>query len=135
MSNFKALCQQLETKIQNAYTEGVTLEDAEKLAGEFLYVMLKVSEELKNASLDARMKKTGVKAVRAAIYLDVVQKNEKKPTEAAIAAMVDTNEVVQNEQVGFDTAEVNAEELERYYQIFREAHVWARGIAKGNYGN
>jgi len=133
MSNFKALCQQLETKIQNAYTEGVTLEDAEKLAGEFLYVMLKVSEELKNASLDARMKKTGVKAVRAAIYLDVVQKADKRPTEAQTAAIIDSNEIVQKEQEVYDLAEVTADELERYYQIFREAHIHFRGISRGKF--
>lgn len=133
MSDFKSLCDQLTQRIQSAYSEGVTLEDAEKLASEFLFAMIKVSAELKNADLDTRMKKTGVKAVRAAIYLDTVQKNEKKPTEAQIAALVDTNELVQTEQVSFDTAEVARDDLERYYNIFKEAHVHFRGVSKGRF--
>lgn len=130
---FKELCESLETKIQKSYEDGVTLEEAEKLAGEFLYAQLQVSSELKKADLDARLRKNGTKAIRAAIYLDIVQKSDKKPTEAQIAAMVDTDKIVQEEQQAFDTAEVNRDELERFYNIFQNAHVHFRGIAKGRF--
>jgi hypothetical protein len=130
---FQELCESLEQKIQDSYMGGVTLEDAEKLAGEFLYAQIKVSEELKKASLDARMRKSGIKAVRAGVYLKTVKENDKKPTEAMISALVDTNPVVQEEQDLYDAAEVNQEELERYYNIFQNAHIHFRTVARGRF--
>ncbi len=123
----------LEEKIQAAYEAGTTPSEAETLAGEFLRAQMLISGALKNADLDARMRKTGVKAIRAAIYLDVVSKNEKKPTEAGIAAMIDTNELVAGEQKDFDMAEVERDSLTRYYNIAREAHIYFRGIGKGKF--
>jgi hypothetical protein len=134
MSTFRELCRSLEDKIVNSYTTGVSLDEAEKLAAEFLYAQLAVSAELTKSGLDSRMKKSGLKAVRAAIYMDASTKGEKKPTEAALAALVDMNELVQGEQRGFDEAEIEADELERFYNIFREAHIFYRGIAKGSLG-
>lgn len=131
--SFKELCKKLEDKIQNSYEQGVTLEESEKLAGEFLHAQMRISEELKKADLDSRLRKTGVKSIRAAIYLDIIQKNDKRPTEANIAAMIDSDKIVVGEQEGFDAAEVNRDELERYYNIFQNAHVYYRGIAKGNF--
>lgn len=131
---FKQFCQELEDIIKITYESGVMLEEAEKLAARFLYAQMKVSEQLKNADLDARMKKSGVKALRANAYLNEVQGKEKKPTEAQIAATIDTNELVATEQRLFDTAEVERDELQRYYDIFQNAHVYYRNIAKGNFG-
>lgn len=133
MTNFEKLCKGLEDKIQAAYTEGLTVTEAEKLAGEFLHAMLAVSSELKAADLCARMHKSGVKAIRAGVYLKTVQSNDKKPTEAQIGALIDSDEIVQSEQNAYDTAEVDRDDLERYYNIFREAHVWARGISRGKF--
>lgn len=135
MTNFEKLCKQLESKIVAAYEEGVTLEVAERLAGEFLFAQLQVSAQLKTASLDSRMRKSGVKAVRAAIYLESAKPGAdgKKPTEAALTALLDSNELVNGEQTAFDEAEVAAEELERYYNIFQNAHIYFRGIAKGKF--
>lgn len=131
---FQELCNQLEGKIQKTYESGVSLEEAEKLAAEFLYAQLKVSAELKVIDLDARTKKSGLKAVRAAAYMAAAATGDKKPTEAAIAAMVDTNKMVSTEQDGLDTAEVIRADLERYYDIFLNAHIYFRGIAKGSFG-
>ena len=133
MGKFKELCIELEEKIQKSYEEGVTMEAAEKLAGEFLVAQLRTSEELKSADLDSRLRKTGVKAVRAAIYLDIVQKSEKKPTEAQIEATINTDKIVSSEQESFDKAEVERDSLERYYNIFREGHIHFRGISKGKF--
>ncbi len=130
---FTKLCQLLETKIQNTYTEGVTIEDAEKLAAEFLHAQMQVSTELRKADLDSRMRKTGVKAVKAAIYSDTCSKSDKKPTEAAIDHIINLNELVQGEQKDLDEAEVSRDDLTRYYNIFREAHIYFRGIAKGKF--
>lgn len=133
MSNFKNLCKALEEKIQNSYQEGVTLEQAEKLAGEFLHAQMIVSEELRKADLDSRMRKSGVKAVRAAIYLDTVSKADKKPTEAQIEHTINVNELVTGEQQAFDQAEVNRDELSRYYDIFLNSHIFFRSISKGRF--
>jgi hypothetical protein len=132
--SFKELCKNLESKIKNSYEQGVTIPDAELLAAEFLAAQIKVSEELKVADLDARMRKSGVKAVRAAIYMEAATKDQKKPSDVLLAAMVDMNQVVQSEQDDLDKAEVERDDLERYYSIFQQAHIYFRGIAKGNFG-
>jgi len=131
---FKQFCDQLEIKIQDSYTQGVTMEQAERLAGEFLHAMMRVSTELKTVDLDSRMRKSGVKAVRAAVYLDTVQSSDKKPTEAQITSLIDTSPEVNQSQDGLDKAEVDRDDLKRYYDIFQNAHVFFRGIAKGNFG-
>lgn len=131
--SFQDLCKKLEAKIQASYEEGVTVLEAERLAGEFLSAQIQVSNELKRADLSARMRKSGLKAIRAAVYLNVVQTAEKRPTEAQTAAMVDSDEIVSTEQTSFDTAEVERDALERYYSIFQNAHIYYRGIAKGKF--
>lgn len=135
MSNFKNMCQELEAQIQNAYTEGISLDEAEKLASKFLSAQLAVSAELTKKDLDSRMRKSGVKAVRAAIYLDILQKNDKKPTETAIASTIDSDKIVLDEQEGLDKAEVERDELKRYYDIFCNAHIHFRSVAKGSFGS
>lgn len=123
----------LENDIKNSYEQGISQTDAEKLAGTFLVAQIRLAEELKTAGLDSRMKKSGIKAVRASAYLDIVQKSDKKPTEAQIAAMIDTDGLVNSEQESFDRAEINLDYLERYYDIFKEAHIHFRSIAKGSF--
>ena len=130
---FSELCQSLETKIQNSYLEGVSTEAAELLAGEFLYAQLAVSGELKKADLDARMKKTTLKAARATMYNGIVSGADKKPTEASIESQINTNDIVTKTQDELDQAEVERDNLMRYYNIFREAHIHFRGIAKGKF--
>ncbi len=134
MSAFNTMCETLEKEIEESYLEGVTADKAEKLAGQFLHAQLRVSAELRKADLDSRMRKSGLKALRAGVYTDVCTKNEKKPTEAGIAAIIDCHEVVQAEQDRFDNAEVSRDDLERYYNIFQAAHVHFRTIAKGQFG-
>lgn len=135
MSKFQAMCEQLEAKIQESYEQGVTMESAERLASELLYAQLQVSGELKRADLDSRMRKSGVKAVRAAIYLDIVSKADKKPVEAQLAAMIDSDKIVIDEQQAYDIAEVEAADLKRYYDTFGAAHVHYRNISKGSFGS
>lgn len=131
---FKELCSSLEAKIIESGEQGTSLEEAEKLAAKFLSAQLRVSDELKSADLNSRMRKSGVKALRAAAYLEVVQGSDKKPTEAQCSALVESNDLVISEQNELDSAEVSRDELERYYNIFSNAHVYYRGIAKGSFG-
>jgi len=130
----RTIYEDLQKKIQTSYEEGITQLEAEKLAGEFLNAQLIVSNELRNSDLDTRMKKAGLKAVRAAVYKEEATKGDKKPTEAMLTALVDSNSVVQGEQDSYDAAEVEKDNLERYYNIFREAHLHFRTIAKGQFG-
>lgn len=134
MSNFKDLCVELEAKIEQSYTDGIIADDAERLAGQFLYGQMAVSTELRKLDLDARMRKSGLKAIRAAVYMDAATKGDKKPTEAALSAIVDMNDIVQGEQNSLDQAEVSRDELSRYFSIFQAAHVHYRTIAKGSFG-
>ncbi len=132
--SFKELCQQLEAKIQGSYESGVTMEQAEKLAAEFLFAQIKVSEQLKTADLSARMRKSGVKAVKAAVYTDACATSVKKPTEGQLEHLINMHDMVSNEQDALDAAEVERDDLERYYNIFMNAHVFFRGVAKGSFG-
>lgn len=132
--NFKELCQSLEIKIQESYESGVTLQDAERLAGEFLYALLQVSNELRVTDLDARAKKAGVKAIRAAVYLEAATKDPKKPSDVMLQALVDISDLVQGEQDKLDQEESKRDALERYYNIFNQSHLHFRAIAKGSFG-
>lgn len=130
---FLSFCEALTEKIKGSYESGVTLEEAERLAAEFLHAQLVVSKELQALDLDARMKKSGLKAVKAAIYLEAATKSDKKPSDVMLNAIVDTSELATGEQDRLDEAEVNRDALERYYSIFREAHIFYRGVSRGTF--
>lgn len=130
----KELCKELEEIIINGYQSSITLDEAERYAGRFLHAQMQVSEHLKAADLNARMRKSGLKAIKASVYLDTCAKSDKKPTEAMIEATIAQTTIVNTEQDGLDTAEVEKADLERYYDIFREAHVYFRQMSKGVQG-
>ena len=132
--DFKAFCDELESIIEASYSEGVTTEQAERLAARFLYAQMMVSKELTNADLTARMRKTGVKSLRAVLYKEEATKGDKKPTEAMLASIIDSNDLIQGEQNSYDESEVTKSELERYYDIFGNAHIYYRSLAKGTFG-
>lgn len=134
MSKFEEQLKTLENKIKATYEEGVTQDEAEKLAAEFLHAQMVLSAELRKSDLDSRMKKAGNKSVRATAYLEIVSSSEKKPTEAQISALIETDSVVSSHQDLLDKAEVLTSDLERYYAIFSNAHVYYRGVARGNNG-
>ncbi len=129
----KEMVSELETLIIASYQEGTTVTEAEALATRFLEAQLKVSAELRKADLDSRMRKSGVKAIKAAVYLDEAKKGDKKPSDVMLGALVDANDIVAGEQKRFDEAEADRDELERIYNVFREAHIHFRSIAKGRF--
>ena len=128
------MIKELTAKIQDSYETGVSMEEAERLAGKTLHLQLLLADELKNADLSARMSKSGVKAVKAAVYLDEAGKSEKKPSDTFLQAKVDVNELVAAEQDRLDTAEVSRDLLHHYNSVFKEAHIHFRSIAKGTFG-
>ncbi len=125
--------EQLKDKIKSIYESGITMDEAERLAAEFLYAQIQVSEDLKKADLDARMRKSGVKAIKAAVYLETATKSEKKPSDVFIEAIVNSDKLVDEEQKSLDRAEVERNQLETYLSVFRESHIYLRGIAKGRF--
>lgn len=127
------LCKTLEAKIKAAYEESITVTEAEKLAGEFLHAEMVLSGEYQVASLDARMRKSGLKAVKAAVYLEGAKASDKKPSDVMLNAQVDINELVTAEQSGFDTAECEAELISNYLSVVRNGHIFFRTLAKGSF--
>lgn len=130
---FLTLCEELKNDIIKSYEEGVTLEEAERLAAKFLNGSIQVGEALRVADLDRRMKKSGVKTIRAAAYLDAASQGDKKPSDKLIEAVIDSDAVVAENQRMFDEAEVEVNVLQNYLSVFHEAHIYYRGIAKGRF--
>jgi len=124
----------LEEKIKKSYEQGVTMEEAERLAGEFLGAQIVVAEELREHDLNSRMRKSGLKALKAGVYLENALKDAKKPSDVLLQNIVDFDKLVQSEQRLFDEAEVERDYLQNIYSICKEAHIHFRGIAKGSFG-
>lgn len=127
------LLQKLSEKIRNAYESSVTIDEAEKLAAEFLHAQIEISNALQSVDLDSRMRKSGLKAIKAAVYLEHATKSEKKPTESMLDALVTRDELVQTEQNSFDESESNRLALENQLAIVREAHIFFRGVSRGRF--
>lgn len=130
-----AFYDELEQDIRNAYERPVETDEAQLLASKFLLAQLNAGRELSNLNLDARMKKTGLKALKAQVYLKHAQTSlgEKKPTEATLSAIVDSDKLVLENQDMFDKAEVERDLIENYLNVFREAHIFMRSLSKGKF--
>lgn len=129
----QAYFQELHQDIMNAYETTPTIEESEKFAAKFLSAQIRVGSELSKADLDSRMKKQGVKAVRAAVYLENATKGDKKPSDVMLQALVDRDEVTTEAQRVFDEAEVYKNELDNYLNVFQNAHLYFRNLSKGRY--
>lgn len=133
MTSLARYLDKMEKLIKNAYESSPTIEEAEKLAGRFLEAQIIVGKELSEVDLDTRMKKSGLKSVKAAVYLEKATASDKKPSDVMLNAMVDSDKLVGDSQDAFDKAEVLKNSLENYLSVFHEAHVYFRGIAKGRF--
>lgn len=132
-AEFTAFCKEIETDIQNAYIGSVSIQDAELLAAKFLHAMIQIGDALRDADLDSRMRKSGLKALKAGVYLNEASKGDKKPSDVMLNAMVDRDAMVCDSQMAFDRAEVYKLELENYLHVAKEAHIYFRGVAKGRF--
>ncbi len=119
--------------IAAAYESQVTMDEAEKLAARFLHVQMVVAQELHNAELDARMRKTGLKTLKSAIRTNEISKCDKKPTEAVLDDAVNTSELVIGEQNALDAAEVHRDNLQNHLNIFKDAHIFFRAVSRGRF--
>lgn len=134
MTNIKSVCDSLKSKIQCSYESDTTVSEAERLAAEFLHAQMLLAEALKSVDLDARMKKSGFKAICAAVYMEAATKTDKKPSDTMLENIVQLSELVQSHRDSLDRTEVERDELQNYMSIFKEAHIYYRGIAKGLVG-
>lgn len=123
---------ELRNDVLRAYEQGVSLEEAERLAAKFLHAQMNVAEMIRSTDLDARMKKNGYKTIRAKVYLDIVQSSDKKPTETMLDSIITTNALVAAAQDSHEQADVDTEALQRYFDIFRDAHIYYRTLSKQN---
>lgn len=130
--SWDAYLQELENKIKDAYESSITITEAEKLAGEFLVAQMKVNAKIRVLALDARMRKQGVKAIRASVYLEKARAVEKKPSDSWLDSEVQRDPLVLTEQKSFDEAETEAEMYQNYLRIFDSCHVYFRQLSKSN---
>lgn len=119
--------------VQEAYNCPPDLREAEKIATRFVGSMLDVSMDLQKADLNARMRRTGLKAIKAAVYMKNATATDKKPSDVMLNAQVDQDKLVIDEQNAYDEAEVAADYLRNLYNTLKEAHVHFRGISKARY--
>lgn len=131
--NFSDYLKELEQDIQNAYESSPTLDEAEKLAAKFLGAQIKIGSELSKIDLDSRMRKSGLKAIKAAVYMEAATKTDKKPSDVMLSAIVDMDKTVGDTQDQFDSAEVRRNELQNWLSVTKDAHIFMRGLAKGRF--
>lgn len=125
--------QELVDIVKEAHTTGVTMDQAEKYAARFLEAQLTLACELASIDIDARMKKNGMKAAKAQAYLDICRASDKKPSDVYIEQEVTLNKTVNATVDMFERLDARRENLMLYMGIFKDAHVYFRGIAKGTY--
>jgi hypothetical protein len=127
------MIEQLLEKIKSSYESGVTRGEAEKLAGEFLYAQAMLAETLKVSDLDARMQKSGLKAIRSAVRQEEIKKHDKKPTENHLEDVVNMDNIVKTSQDLLDSAEVERDYQKSIFDIFGNAHIHFRAVSRGSY--
>ena len=131
MSN--SIYKELTETINKAYEQGVTMQEAERLAARTLTIRIELTDQIKERDLDARMKKHGVKAIKARAFVEEIVKHEKKPTESQLDAAVNLSPLVEAAELLFAESETTKNQLEAYSDIFKDAHIFFRGVAKGQY--
>ncbi len=119
--------------VKAAYVTGTTMEEAERHAARFLEAQLSIASNLATLDLSARMKKNGMKAARAQCYITECSATEKKPSDTFLEQKVQLDPFVCKAVDLFETADARRENLAIYLGIFKDAHVFFRGIAKGVY--
>jgi hypothetical protein len=131
--NLAKTVKDLKQEIVKAYEQGVTIVEAERLAALTLHARLLLSDEIKVIDLDAKMRRNGVKSVRANAYMEELSKHDKKPAEGFLENAVNLNQEVLNEEISFFEVESERNRLESYLDIFKDAHLYFRQICKGTF--
>jgi hypothetical protein len=123
----------LKAEFERAYNGDVTMDEAEKLAAKFLTAQMEVAERLRGGRLDTKIRKRGLKSMKSQVRMDEIKKHDKKPTEGFLEDVVNLDPQVSALEDAFDLAEVETEYLETILGIFKDAHIYFRGTAKGRF--
>lgn len=124
---------QLIKEVEAVADQGITLDHAERVAGLALSTMNQLSEQLLITERNRRMRKAGLKAIKAATRQEEIKKHDRKPTESQLDDVLALNALVQQEEDGFDDAEVETELLERQFGIAKECHLYFRSVSRGRF--
>jgi hypothetical protein len=119
--------------VKAAYESGTTMEEAERHAARFLEAQMNIAAELAKLDLDARMKKNGMKAAKAQVYIDLCAATEKKPSDIYLEQQVALSKIANTAVDLYEHADARRENLMLYLGIFKDAHIYFRGIAKGGF--
>lgn len=133
MNSLELTFSEFRESIQKAYEEGVTMQQAERLAAKTLQIRMLISDEIKSRDLDARMKKHGVKVTRAEAYMEELSKHEKKPAEAYMEHAINQSLLVNASEKMYADAETTKDRLQTYLDVAKDAHLYFRQIAKGTF--
>ena len=131
-NNLKGHYEELKQAVMNAYESGTTMEEAERLAAKCLGAQLDIATEIGVADLDARMKKNGLKATKAQAYMEEISKHDKKPSDSFLENVVTLNSLVNTQADLYEHADANREELNLFFGIFKDAHIYFRMLVKAN---
>ena len=122
---------QIKSKIEEAQkllpvNKSISMPEAESRAGAFLLIMAHIT--------DIRHELNGMKikalSIQSAVYADVISKGEfKTVTENKIAAEASTAYIDAREEL--ENLENDTSYLKTYYDIFNNAHIFYRTMAKG----
>ena len=120
----------LKREIERAYNGDVTITDAERLAAKFLLAKMEIAAELAVVDLDSRMKKNGLKAKRATVYMGAVASADKKPSDTLLENHCNLDPGVQLSMNEFEEADAKRESLKIYMDIFLNAHIYFRSLSR-----
>ena len=118
-----------ETQTLLPVGKSISLPEAEKRAGQFLYALAYITDERFNLG-DAKIKAL---SVQSAVYAEVLAAGEAKTiTENKIAAEANPAYIGAREEL--EIVENQLTFLKAYYEIFNNAHIFYRNMAKGEFG-
>ncbi len=132
MQNLDEVIKDMTDKMKIIKEVGVDSSTADALAADFALARLAAIEVRKEIELKAKLKKTSVEAVRGSIYLDIVSKSEKKPTESMLEHILNTDKIVVGEENSLAKLEVETKALTEYADIFKDMHILCRKKVDGN---
>lgn len=121
----------LVEEIKKTYEVGVSLDEAERLAALALLAADELNRDLRGCDLDVRMRKSGLKAIKATVRSNEISKHDRKPSEGVLEDVVALDPTTREEQDAFDRAEAHKNYLENNLSVANNGHIYYRGIAKG----
>ena len=128
------LCEDLKAAIKKGHETDTSVSEAELLACKALDACLALADEIQSIDLKTRMRKAGVRTIRAQAYMDEIAKHDKKPAEGYLDAAIALQSAVQAAEQDLAEHEVELNRLKTYADVFAESHQYFRAIMKAGFG-